>query len=138
MPNVARDALSGAARVAATVRNAVEVARFGGLRTEEEPTPYSVVTHQPMYRLRRYLTDERSAAAGVPILLVPPLMVTAEVWDVSPATSAVRRLVGEGIDAWVIDFGSPEREAAASHTARTESRDLAERSSAAPIRWLRS
>ncbi|MGZ4666739.1 MAG: AMP-binding protein, partial [Frankiaceae bacterium] len=111
MPNFARDALSGAARVAATVRNAVEVARFGGLRTEEEPTPYSVVTHQPMYRLRRYLTDERSPVDGVPILLVPPLMVTAEVWDVSPATSAVRRLVGAGIDAWVIDFGSPEREA---------------------------
>ena len=111
MPNVARDALTGAARVAATVRNAVEVARFGGLRTEEEPTPYSVVAHQPMYRLRRYLTDERSTVDGVPILLVPPLMVTAEVWDVSPTTSAVRHLAGAGIDPWVIDFGSPEREA---------------------------
>jgi putative long chain acyl-CoA synthase len=111
MANVARDALTGAARVAATVRNAVEVARFGGLRTDEEPTPYSVVAHEPMYRLRRYLTGARSPAGSVPILLVPPLMLTAEVWDVSPATSAVRHLVGAGIDAWVVDFGSPEREA---------------------------
>src|SRR5581483_10726504 len=45
-----------------------------------------------------------------PVLLVPPLMMTAEVWDVSPATSAVTSLHGAGVDPWVVDFGHPDRE----------------------------
>ena len=44
------------------------------------------------------------------MILVPPLMLSAEVYDVSPAASAVRILREHGADPWVVDFGSPERE----------------------------
>jgi len=76
------------ARVGAAAQNALEVARFGGLTSDEEPSPYEVVSEQRVYRLRRYYptNNERSAP---PMLLVPPMMLAAEVYDVSSTTSAV-------------------------------------------------
>lgn len=103
-------------RVGAAAQNALEVARYGGLQTGEEPCPYAVVTRTAMYRLRRYFPalpaggDADGEGAGSPVLLVPPLMMTAEVYDVSPATSAVRILAENGADPWLVDFGAPERE----------------------------
>ena len=102
------------ASLGAAAKNAVEVARLGGLETGEQPTPFTVVARDPMYRLRHYAADsgpaDRPDDAGPPMLLVPPLMLTAEVYDVSPQSSAVRVLQAAGVDPWVIDFGSPERE----------------------------
>ncbi|MDT4938164.1 MAG: putative long chain acyl-CoA synthase, partial [Pseudonocardiales bacterium] len=43
-------------------------------------------------------------------LLIPPLMMATEVWDVSPSASSVVSLHKEGIDAWVVDFGDPGHE----------------------------
>jgi len=97
-------------RLGRAAQNALEVARFGGLDTGEEPTPHEVVASHPMYRLRRYRWPG-VAPQGAPVLLVPPLMLSAEVYDVSPGSSAVGALTRAGIDAWVIDFGAPEREA---------------------------
>jgi putative long chain acyl-CoA synthase len=98
-------------RLAATVRNGAEVVRFGGLQTGEQPTPFVVAAHRPGYRLRHYGPDGGpDAGTGVPVLLVPPLMMTAEVWDVSPQTSAVAALQAQGADPWVIDFGDPGSE----------------------------
>jgi putative long chain acyl-CoA synthase len=88
--------------------NGLEVARFGGLRTDDAPAPYDVVAHEPVYRLRHYHPDEKNA--GAPVLLVPPLMQVADVWDISPATSAVSMLSRQGLDPWVVDFGDPEVE----------------------------
>jgi putative long chain acyl-CoA synthase len=96
-------------RAVATAVNGLEVARFGGLRTDDEPSPYEVVAHQPVYRLRRYFPDV-PAGSRPPVLLVPPLMMTAEVWDVSPQSSAVTMLRDQAIDPWVVDFGDPDRE----------------------------
>ncbi len=95
------------ARLGAAAQNALEVARFGGLETGEEPSPFDVVAEQPVYRLRRYFPD---VASGPPVVLVPPLMLSAEVYDVSPASSAVTVLSENGVDPWVVDFGAPERE----------------------------
>src|SRR5882757_1549599 len=93
----------------ATVRNVAEVVRFGGLDTGELASPYEVAAEQVNYRLRHYFPCD-APPDGRPVLLIPPLMLTAEVWDVSPATSAVGRLHRDGIDPWVVDFGAPERE----------------------------
>ena len=98
-----------AKRVTHTARNVAEVMRFGGLETDEEESPYTVVAEQANYRLRHYFADD-APADGTPILLVPPLMMTTEVWDVSPSTSAVAALHESGVDAWVVDFGHPDRE----------------------------
>ena len=97
------------ARLGATAQNALEVARFGGLDTGEEPSPYEVAVTRPVYRLRRYFPAHAGVARPA-IVLVPPLMLSTEVYDVAPATSAVAALVELGLDAWVVDFGAPERE----------------------------
>jgi putative long chain acyl-CoA synthase len=102
-------------RIGATAQNALEVARFGGLATDEEPSPYEVVAEERVYRLRHYYPNGRSKTnpptpPDPPVLLVPPLMLAAEIYDVSQNTSAVTLLRENGADPWVVDFGAPERE----------------------------
>lgn len=98
-----------AARLTTTARNVAEVVRFGGLETGEAPSPFTVEAEHHTYRLRHYFADE-VADGAVPILLVPPLMLTTEVWDVSPQASAVGALHADGLDTWVVDFGRPDRD----------------------------
>jgi putative long chain acyl-CoA synthase len=102
------------ARLGAAAQNALEVARFGGLNTGEEPAPYEVVAEHPIYRLRRYHPAggpaKGKAKRRPPIVLVPPMMLAAEVFDVSPSASAVTVLHQNGADPWVVDFGAPEHE----------------------------
>ncbi len=83
------------------------MARFGGLETDEQPSPFEVVAQGPVYRLRRYYGAE---AGGQPVVLVPPMMLSADVYDVSPSSSGVSVLHQHGVDPWVVDFGAPERE----------------------------
>ncbi len=96
-------------RLGSAARNALEVARFGGLDTGEEPSPYEVVLRRRVYRLRRYFPDA-PADDRPAIVLVPPLMLSGEIYDVSPASSAVTVLQAHGVAPWVVDFGAPERE----------------------------
>ncbi|MEA2223812.1 MAG: putative long chain acyl-CoA synthase [Solirubrobacteraceae bacterium] len=103
--------LRPAARLGAAAQNALEVARFGGLQTGEEASPYDIVARTRMYRLRRYHAPAAgTAVAGPPVLLVPPMMLAADVYDVSPQSSAVAVLKEGGADPWVVDFGAPETE----------------------------
>jgi putative long chain acyl-CoA synthase len=92
-------------------QNALEIARAGRL-TAPYGFPFEVVHEERVYRLRRY---ERTADPSVtpiaePLLLVPPLMVASEVYDISPDVSAVAYLSRQGVDVWLVDFGAPERE----------------------------
>ena len=100
-------------RVGAAAQNALELARFGGLATDQEPSPYEVAREHRIYRLRHYYpgpTGQNGRAVGPPVVLVPPMMLAAEVYDVAPNTSAVTILREHGIDPWVVDFGAPEHE----------------------------
>ncbi len=90
-----------------SAQNALELVRIGRLEPVQG-LPFDVVDQSHHCRLRRYPCEVSPASA--PLLLVPPLMLTAEIYDVSPDTSGVRALVAAGIDTWVIDFGAPERE----------------------------
>jgi putative long chain acyl-CoA synthase len=102
------DGIAGSAsRLGAAAQNAIEVARFGGLETDEEPSPFEVAAQRRIYKLRHYYADDPQ---GAPILLVPPMMLAADVYDVSPGSSAVTVLHEHGADPWVVDFGSPEHE----------------------------
>jgi putative long chain acyl-CoA synthase len=106
-----RRAARSVARVGAAAQNALEVARFGGLETGDEPSPYEVVASGAVHRLRRYFPERAEDRPDrPPVVLVPPLMVSAEVYDVSPSTSGVAALAARGIDPWVVDFGAPEHE----------------------------
>src|SRR5215831_2578823 len=86
--------------------NALEIARAGRL-TAPYGAPFEVVHAERVYKLRRYESAQRSVG---PLLLVPPLMVASEVYDISPDVSAVAFLAREGVDVWLADFGAPERE----------------------------
>lgn len=99
-----------ARRVGTTAQNALEVARFGGLGRADEPAPYRVAARDPVHRLRHYFAEEVVAGQRPPVVLVPPLMVSTEIYDITTDTSAVRHLHDGGADVWVVDFGAPERE----------------------------
>jgi putative long chain acyl-CoA synthase len=108
LPNAIREP---AARLGAAAQNALEVARFGGLDTGEEASPFEVVAETRIYRLRRYFAPtSKRAAKRPPVVLVPPMMLAADVYDVAPTASAVAILHDNGIDPYVVDFGSPEHE----------------------------
>ncbi len=89
--------------------NALEMIRLGRFGVSDN-APYEVVHQERTYRLRHYLDEHAEGAQRPALLLVPPLMLTAEIYDVAPDLSAVRRLMGAGIDTWVVDFGAPETE----------------------------
>ncbi|GAA4481041.1 acyl-CoA synthetase [Rhodococcus olei] len=100
-------------RVVATAQNGLEVVRLGGLETEARPSDFRIVEREPMYRLRRYFPDDVSDSAGTPrppIVLVPPMMMAADVYDVTQEQGAVGILHSMGLDPWVVDFGSPATE----------------------------
>ncbi len=90
-------------RTRAGARNALELVRFGQLG-EKYGASYDVVHTGPHHKLRRYAKGDSCA------LLVPPLMVTAEVYDIAPDVSAAHLLSTRGISPFVVDFGAPEHE----------------------------
>jgi putative long chain acyl-CoA synthase len=97
-------------RVIATTQNGVEVLRFGGLQTGSCPSPFQIVEQCDMYRLRRYFPDGANDPSRPPVVLVPPMMMSANVFDVTRDQGAVGVLHDLGVDPWVVDFGSPDRE----------------------------
>jgi putative long chain acyl-CoA synthase len=92
-------------------QNALEIARAGRL-TAPYGHPFEVVHDERVYRLRHYRGERDADATPIasPILLVPPLMVASEVYDIAPDVSAVALLIRRGADVWLVDFGAPERE----------------------------
>jgi putative long chain acyl-CoA synthase len=110
MPPVIGSVRRLGARLGATAQNALEVARFGGLDldTEEDASPCEVVAERRNHRLRHYFPGQDEQRPVV--VLVPPLMVSTEVYDISSKVSAVGVLHRLGVDPWVVDFGAPERE----------------------------
>ncbi|MFO0686601.1 MAG: alpha/beta fold hydrolase [Sandaracinus sp.] len=97
-------------RVSAGAENAAELMRLGRLGTPYVAS-FDVVREERVFRLRHYKGSAPLDPRLCPILLVPPLMVTSEVYDIAPDLSAVQMLLRAGIDVWVTDFGAPEREA---------------------------
>ena len=91
-----------------SAQNALELARLGRL-APADGLAFEVVDRNTHCRLRRYVAAAASPGSE-PLVLIPPLMLTAEIYDVAPDLSAARMLVDAGIDTWVIDFGAPERE----------------------------
>jgi putative long chain acyl-CoA synthase len=87
----------------------LEIARLGRLG-EEHGAPYEIVDQGEHHRLRRYAMPAGAKTEGPVALFVPPLMVTAEIYDISADTSAVDALANQGVQPFVVDFGSPENE----------------------------
>ncbi|CKZ46934.1 acyl-CoA synthetase [Mycobacterium tuberculosis] len=98
-------------RLVATAQNGLEVLRLGGLETGSVPSPSQIVESVPMYKLRRYFPPDNRPGqppVGPPVLMVHPMMMSADMWDVTREDGAVGILHASGLDPWVIDFGSPD------------------------------
>jgi putative long chain acyl-CoA synthase len=99
-------------RLIATAQNGLEVLRLGGLETGVVPSPSQIVESVPMYKLRRYFPPDNRPGqppVGPPVLMVHPMMMSADMWDVTREDGAVGILHANGLDPWVIDFGSPDK-----------------------------
>lgn len=81
---------------------------MGGLETDIRPSEFHVVDRAPMYRLRRYFPGD--LPTGPPIVLIPPMMISADLYDLAGDLGAAAMLHKAGIDVWVIDFGEPSVE----------------------------
>ncbi len=93
----------------AGVQNTLEAIRL----SQMGPMPgasYEIVDRDRIHRLRRYVRPAGRDAGTGPLLLVPPLMLQAEIYDISPDLSCVGPLLEAGVDTWIIDFGAPEKE----------------------------
>jgi putative long chain acyl-CoA synthase len=90
-------------------KNALEVMREGRLAAPYR-APHDVVLEERTFRLRRYRMPDGVTPMKSALLLVPPLMVSSEIYDISPELSGVGFLSGHGLDVWLVDFGAPERE----------------------------
>lgn len=98
-------------RAAMAAQNALELVRVGRL-SSPYGAPFEVVHEDSIHKLRRYQSADtlKNNHGGVPLILVPPLMVASEIYDIAPDISAVTYLVEQGIDVWLVDFGAPEKE----------------------------
>ncbi len=104
-------------RAVHSTRNALELVRLGKLGPEYS-APYDVVDEGPHHKLRRYATNTAPArradaeiAPSASVLLIPPLMVASEIYDIEADLSAVAALGRSGITPYLVDFGAPERSA---------------------------
>jgi putative long chain acyl-CoA synthase len=96
-------------RLGDAVVNGLEILALGGLAVDDQPAPFVVDGEGRNHRLRHYFSA--TDTTGWPVaVMVPPLMIAADVYDVAARTSAVGILHGLGVDPWVVDFGAPERE----------------------------
>ena len=95
-------------RTADRIENALELLLGGPLSTPYS-APYRVVRQQRTYAIRHYGEDGAfEPGSRPPVLFIPPLMVTSEVFDIDPAISGVKAIMNQGIDVWLTDFGAPE------------------------------
>ena len=96
-----------ARRAAHSTRNALELVRLGRLGPEYA-APYEVVDEGPHHKLRRYTTNVSEDPSSPVVLLVPPLMVASEIYDIEQELSAVAALGRLGVTSYLVDFGAPE------------------------------
>ncbi|ETA08316.1 MULTISPECIES: alpha/beta hydrolase [Gordonia] len=94
------------------VATLVHLAR-GGEIGESHQTPHTVLVTAPHRQVRRYGTveqlDSARRASTRPVLLVPPLAVSTDCYDLSPGLSVVEHLLSTGRVPYVLDFGDMTR-----------------------------
>ncbi len=95
---------------AEAARHRLEKARdifLGPLATDIGTTPYELVYQEDRVRLKYYRPD--AARLKTPLLLVPSLFNRETLLDLQPDRSIVQNLLKEGVEVYLIDWGSPTR-----------------------------
>ena len=110
MPREKKTRMNPFARLGMAAENVLELVRLGQLSSGPTHSPYKVIHSGHVAKLRRYGGDGYRPRVEAPLVLVPPLMLTSEIYDVSPEVSAVTALMDAGMDVWVVDFGAPEQQ----------------------------
>lgn len=85
-------------------RNAWAISPLGPGIEQYDGLPATVLSDEPHQRLTRF--DRASpATARRPVLLVPPLAVSARCFDLRPGQSLAAHLVGSGRATYLLDYG---------------------------------
>ncbi len=94
-----------------TVRtlNAIRILTSRGYLTKFESTPAEVIISERNLKLQRYWQDFHSSSYS-PILIIPPLMVTPQIYDLRARHSFVRHLLNYDFDVFLLDFGAPTKQ----------------------------
>ena len=88
--------------------NGLKILVNGSLH-EFEPHPSEVLVDKRHLLLRRYRPAEGvERRHDVPVLVIPPLMVKPDIYDLRPGHSFVEYLLGQGFDVFLVDFGRPD------------------------------
>ena len=90
------------------LENALELL-LAGTVSSPYAAPHRVLQQRHTHAVRRYGEAPPTGNAPV-VVLIPPLMVRSEVFDIDPEISAVQMLLGHGVDVWLCDFGKPEEQ----------------------------
>jgi polyhydroxyalkanoate synthase subunit PhaC len=77
--------------------------------TRFERTPAEVLFANKQLMVKRYWQDYYQSPY-IPLLFIPPLMVTRQIYDLQPKHSFVRHLLDADFDIFLLDFGAPKRE----------------------------
>jgi polyhydroxyalkanoate synthase len=91
-------------RFSAFQRGLAKLARLPALR--EQPAPHSIIWQRGSARLLFY-ASANAAPGAAPLLLVPSLINTARIFDLSPETSLIRYLTAHGTPVYLLDWGKP-------------------------------
>jgi poly[(R)-3-hydroxyalkanoate] polymerase subunit PhaC len=74
-----------------------------------EPEPSDVLIDERHLLLRRYRRPENvELRHDVPVLIIPPLMVKPDIYDLRPGHSFVEYMLHHGFDVFLVDFGRPD------------------------------
>lgn len=74
-----------------------------------EPEPNEILIDERRLLLRRYKTPHGvTKRHDVPVLIIPPLMVKPDIYDLRPGHSFVEFLLRRGFDVFLVDFGRPD------------------------------
>ncbi|MCA9772068.1 MAG: alpha/beta fold hydrolase [Myxococcales bacterium] len=80
-----------------------------GSLTPQVRTPSKIEWMWERTVLYRY-SSRRPRRYAVPVMIIPPLMVTPAIFDLRPGHSMVEHLLDRGFDVFLLDFGVPKEE----------------------------
>jgi polyhydroxyalkanoate synthase len=92
------------ATLGAAARNAWAISPFGEGIEKYDGLPAEVLHDEPHRQLRRYLRSTPATTAR-PVLLIPPLAVATNCYDLRPGQSLAEHLLEQGHETYVVDYG---------------------------------
>lgn len=95
-------------RAAAIANNAFDWVFLRETLVKSGQTPFELV-HEGDPMSLRYYAPPPGQVHALPLVLVPPLGVTTETFDLLPTRSLVRHMAASGFNTYLIDWGKPER-----------------------------